>query len=366
MLQINDLKRHNSAIELEIRDAVSRVIDSGWYVMGPEVLKFEEEYAAYLGCTFAVGVGNGTDALEIALRALDIGAGDHVATVANAGMYSTTAILAVGATPFYVDVDVATMTMDPAALRETLKDGDVKAIIATHLYGQMANMSQICSIAASNNTPVIEDCAQAHGARSLGRSAGTWGDIGCFSFYPTKNLGALGDGGALVTSNETHAVKIKQLRQYGWTQKYHVGIPGGRNSRLDEIQAAVLRVKLRYLDLWNSSRRSIAKCYSEGLVDLGIVLPGNFSEDYVAHLYVLRFPGRDQLKHDLRSKGIGTDIHYPILDYSQLVCANDFNGFNLPLSKMLNEDILTIPCFPEMKEEEIKYVIENIRTFITN
>jgi len=225
-IPVNDLKRHHDPIAGVLADAVDRVLRSGWYIQGREVAAFEEEFAAYCGARHCIGVANGTDALELALRA--IGAKGEVATVANAGMYSTTAILNAGARPIYIDVDPDTMNMNPAALRP-----EASAVIVTHLYGRLAPIDQFqCGI------PIIEDCAQAHGIR-LGD-----GRVGCFSFYPTKNLGALGDGGAVVTSDYALAARVRALAQYGWTAKYVSSVPGGRNSRLDEMQAAILRAKL--------------------------------------------------------------------------------------------------------------------------
>ncbi len=218
MLYTNDTRRLNDSISKELKDSIQRVISSGWYILGEEVESFEREFADYCGTRHCIGVGNGTDALEIALRALDIGYNDKVACVANAGYYSSSAILSVGATPQYVDVTWETMTMDPICLEQTITKS-TKAIIVTHLYGQMSYMPQIMAVTEKHEIPVIEDCAQAHGAVLKGKKAGSWGGLGCFSFYPTKNLGALGDGGAITTSNEKHEKKIRQLRQYGWGKK---------------------------------------------------------------------------------------------------------------------------------------------------
>ena len=296
-IPINDLKRHHAPLAGELAAAVNRVLASGWYILGPEVEAFEREFARYCGVEHCAGVGNGTDALELALGALGIGPGTEVATVANAGMYSTTAILRVGARPLYIDVDGRSMTMSPAALDAAISggpEGCPAAVIVTHLYGQMAEIEELLAIAGRKNIPVIEDCAQAHGAERAGRKAGSRGKLGCFSFYPTKNLGAAGDGGAVVTADAALAAKVRALRQYGWTAKYRSTVAGAQNSRLDEMQAAVLRTKLPHLDGWNARRREIARLYHRALAGSGVSLPGIDSEtcstDYVAHLYVIRSP----------------------------------------------------------------------------
>jgi dTDP-3-amino-2,3,6-trideoxy-4-keto-D-glucose/dTDP-3-amino-3,4,6-trideoxy-alpha-D-glucose/dTDP-2,6-dideoxy-D-kanosamine transaminase len=346
-LLLNDLTRHTRALSAEIEAAMGRVLASGWFILGPEVEAFEHEFATYIGTTQAIGVANGTDAIELALRAIGIGPGDRVITVANAGMYSTTAILAIGAVPIYVDVNAETMNMNPDALHPK-----ARAIIVTHLYGRMADMPRIMQIAYSAGIPVIEDCAQAHGAAINGVRAGAWGAAGCFSFYPTKNLGALGDGAAVVTSDMDLAHRIRQLRQYGWTSKYSATLPGGRNSRLDELQAAVLRVKLPHLDKWNQRRRAIAASYSQLLK-----LPVMAGPDYVAHLYVIRSPVRDSLRTALASRGIACEIHYPIPDYRQEAVRL---SFDLPVTESCCREVLTLPCFPEMTDAEVAQVAETV------
>ncbi|MDA2923382.1 DegT/DnrJ/EryC1/StrS family aminotransferase [Acidobacteria bacterium AH-259-L09] len=360
-IALNDLKHHNQSIFQEIQIALERVLSRGQYVLGPELESFEAEFASYCGVDHCVGVGNGTDALELALRALDVSRGDKVATVANAGMYSTTAISAVGALPLYVDVDPATMNMDPNALATALS-GNVQAIIITHLYGQMAEMPHLIRIASAAGIPVVEDCAQAHGAHLNGKRAGAWGSLGCFSFYPTKNLGALGDAGGVVTRDLELAERLRMLRQYGWEAKYQSVLAGGRNSRLDEIQAAILRAKLPYLEGWNERRRKIAKAYTEGLADLDLSRPSNFGTDYVAHLYVVSTPFRDQLAADLAGRGVRTEIHYPTPDHLQeSVRGMSSADWDLPVTEQLSREILTLPCFPEMTKVEVEQVIEAVR-----
>lgn len=350
-IPLNDIRRQNAVIGAELQAAAQRVYERGWYILGPEVEAFEAEYATYCGARFCVGVGNGTDALELALRALDLQPGAGVATVANAGMYATTAILAAGLTPVYVDVDANTMNMNAGCLA-AIPPGHVEAVIVTHLYGRMADMPEL--LRAARDVPVLEDCAQAHGAILGSHGAGTWGIAGCFSFYPTKNLGALGDGGAVVTNDERIASRSRALRQYGWNSgKYRSELPGGRNSRLDELQAAFLRAKLPHLDGWNQRRRVIAARYSEAL---GQQAQAN-DRSYVAHLFVTRSPDRDALRAGLRESGISTDIHYPIPDYRQpSVIARFDTVYNLPVTEACCREVLTLPCFPELTNSEVNAV----------
>ena len=363
IVAINDLKRHTKMMLPAIEQAIFRVMASGWFVLGPEAAAFESEFAAYCDTSHCVSLANGTDALELALRALDIGPGKTVLTVANAGMYSTVAILATGAMPVYADILPETLLMDVVDLDRILDQHQVDAVIMTHLYGLLGNVSEIIRCAHTRGIPVIEDCAQAHGAMLRGQRAGSFGDIGCFSFYPTKNLGALGDGGAIVTNHAAIAKKIGQLRQYGWGGKYHVDIQGGRNSRLDEIQAAVLRVMLPMLDQWNVRRREIAELYTKGIVHQGIVTPSIHAEEYVAHLYVIRTLKRDSLKKYLMEVGISSDIHYPIPDFAQSSCCRMFEGVHRPATSSACLEVLTLPCFPEMTDEEANKVINRINSW---
>jgi dTDP-4-amino-4,6-dideoxygalactose transaminase len=345
VLLINDIRRQNESIRTEIERAIARVLEAGWDILGPEVQHFETEFASYCGVADCVATGNGTDALELALRALGIAPRDSVATVANAGMYATTAILAVGANPVYVDVDPATMLITADGLRAA---GKVNAAIVTHLYGQMADMPGLlaCGI------PIVEDCAQAHGAVLDGRAAGTWGSAGCFSFYPTKNLGALGDGGAVVTNSSAIAGRLRSLRQYGWTSKYVSDVAGGRNSRMDAIQAAILRSKLPHLDRWNKRRRAIARQYDSAF---GFARPSGPS--FVAHLYVVRSRRREEIRTRLKARGIATEVHYPIPDHRQ---GSVTSAARLPVTDQLCSEVLTLPLFPEMTEAEVERVIESV------
>lgn len=356
-IPVNDLKRHVAGFADEVRDVLTRVARSGWYVLGQELEAFEAAFAGYCGAQFAIGVGNGTDALELALRALDVQPGDKILTVANAGMYSTTAIRAVGAVPFFVDIDPATMLVSHDAFVAALRTKP-RAAIVTHLYGRMAEMGAIGAAAHQAAIPVVEDCAQAHGASRNGLKAGTFGAIGCYSFYPTKNLGALGDGGALLTSDAILARRLRSLRQYGWSSKYTVELGGGRNSRLDEIQAAVLSVLLPRLDGWNARRRGIASMLSRGILHSAVRPAPEGGEEFVAHLYAVRTPARDSLRAHLKKRGIDTDIHYPIADHRQQPLADAYRDVRLPATETAAREVLTLPCFPEMTDDEVTQVIE--------
>lgn len=360
---INDLNRHTQPIQTALSAAIERVLRSGWFVLGPEVKAFEEEFAGYCGASHCVSLANGTDALELALRALEIGPGKTVLTVANAGMYGTAAILATGALPVYADILPDTLLMDVGDLRRILDRQPVDAVIVTHLYGLLADATEIVRLAHARKIPVIEDCAQAHGAMLRGQKAGSFGDIGCFSFYPTKNLGALGDGGAIVTGRANLAERVRQLRQYGWSGKYHADLAGGRNSRLDEIQAAVLRVMLPLLDGWNGRRREIAARYTEKIAHPAVIAPAIHTEEYVAHLYVIRTTRRESLKQHLAEAGIPSDIHYPVPDYAQASCRRLFGDTDKPATSLACAEVLTLPCFPEMSDNEADMVIDRVNSW---
>lgn len=337
--------------------AIRRVIDRHWYVLGEEVAYFEREFAKYVGVETCVTLANGTDALELALRGLGVQQGDQVVAVANAGFYGSTAIHAIGAVPLYVDVDHKTLTMSVSALAKALERRP-KAVIVTHLYGQLADIESLLRIAGEAGVPLIEDCAQSHGAVRNGKQAGSFGRIACFSFYPTKNLGALGDGGAIVTNDVDLAGRVRMLRQYGWSQKYQVTAAGGRNSRLDEIQAAVLREKLPHLAKWNSERRHIAQRYNEAFASLPITRPCSTGEDYVAHLYVLRVKDRQSFREFLKERGIATDIHYPTPDHRQP--AYPFTDVTLDVTESVCSSVVSLPCFPGLTEVEVERVIDAV------
>ena len=352
---LNDLRRVHAPHASALRAAYERVFSRGAFVLGDEVRAFEQDFAAYCGSRECIGVANGSDALEIALRAVGVSAGDRVATVANAAMYSTLAIRAVGAVPTYVDVDEATLTMAPDALR-ALERTAIRAIIVTHLYGRLADMTSIVGHARRRGVPLIEDCAQAHGAAREGTRAGAFGTLATFSFYPTKNLGALGDGGAVTTSDADIAQAVRELRQYGWRGKYRVDRAGGRNSRLDELQAAFLRVQLPSLDDANARRREIVNRYATQIRHRSIRPPPPAGEDCVAHLAVLRTSDREALRAHLSACGVATDVHYPIPDHRQRVMEG--SNVSLPVTERACDEVLTLPCFPGMTQAEADAVID--------
>ncbi len=363
ILAINDLKRHTGTMTQEIEQAISRVVASGWFVLGSEVSAFEEEFAAYCATTYCVTLANGTDALELALRALGIGIENTVLTVANAGNYSSVGILSTGATPLYTDICADTLLLDVEEVTRLLESHQVDAIIVTHLYGLLANIEDVVKIAQAYGVPVVEDCAQAHGASRQGKKAGSFGDIACFSFYPTKNLGALGDGGAIVTSRKDLADRVKQFRQYGWGDKYNVTLAGGCNSRLDEMQAAILRVKLPRLDQWNTRRRNIATHYSKGITNAKVITQKVRGEEYVSHLYVICVVERDALRQHLTASGIPSDVHYPIPDYAQIPYSTFFPDIRLPVTERICSEVLTLPCFPEMTDVEVDSIINCVNSW---
>jgi dTDP-4-amino-4,6-dideoxygalactose transaminase len=355
------------AYQDEIDAAISRTIASGRYILGHEVSAFETEFAAYLGLAQAVGVASGTDALYLALRACDIGPGDAVVTVSHTAVATVAAIELCGATPIFVDVEPETFTMDAARLEETVTEhsGSIKAIVPVHLYGHPAQITNIVGVAESFGIRVVEDCAQAHGAEWKGRKTGTFGDIAAYSFYPTKNLGALGDGGAVVTSDPKLASRVRSLREYGWEQRYVSKITG-TNSRLDELQAAVLRVKLRYLDQDNSRRRKIARYYDEALAGRqGLRLPQASAEaKHVYHQYVVRTAARDSLQAWLLEHGISTLVHYPVPVHQQPAYAGRIKITNsLRETELAAQEILSLPIFPELSAEQLETVTDRVRAW---
>lgn len=347
---------------VDLLGATQRVLDSHWYVLGREVAAFEREFADFVGVARCVSLGNGTDALELGLRALGVGPADRVLLAANAGFYGSTAVRLIGAIPVYVDIDPASYTISVDALASALASAPQppSAIIATHLYGRMADIEAICEVAARHGVPVLEDCAQSHGASRGGRQCGSFGALAAFSFYPTKNLGALGDGGAVVTDDHALADRVACLRQYGWSAKYHVSEPFGRNSRLDELQAALLREKLPHLGRWNAQRREVAKRYNDAFADLGLACPASLGEDYVAHLYVVRVPDRDAFRAALTAKGIATDVHYPVPDHLQGAYAGD-PGAALPATAAACATVVSLPCYPGIPDADVERVIEAVR-----
>lgn len=358
-IPVNSLQRHIAPLAERLAAASRQVIDSGHFVLGPHVQAFEQAFAAYCGVGHVVGVGNGTDALELSLRALGIEQGDRVAVVANAAMYGATAIVACGGTPVFVDIDPATHTMCPESLAAVIAAQAVKAVIVTHLYGRLAAMDALVPLCRQHGIAIVEDCAQAHGAQDgSGRRAGAFGDIASFSFYPTKNLGALGDGGAVATSSEQLATRTRQLRQYGWSAKYTNTLAGGRNTRLDELQAALLLEMLPELDGWNARRRAIANRYASGIRNGLLDLPPTCGPEHVGHLYVIRCAQRDQVRAQLLAMGVQTDVHYPTPDYLQPSLAGKIDATPLPHTEADAASVMTLPCFPELTDAEADVVID--------
>lgn len=347
---------------VDLRGVLAGVIDGQRFILGPGLHAFEQAFAGYHQVAHCVGLANGSDALELALRALGIGAGARVVTVANAGFYASTAIHAIGATPLYAEVDRDSLTLCPLALAQALAH-QPDAVIVTHLYGQMAAMPAIAALCAQAGVALIEDCAQAHGAALPGGKAGAWGDLACFSFYPSKNLGALGDAGAVLTAHADLAHRLRQLRQYGWSDKYHVSLPGGRNSRLDELQAAVLLAKLPLLDAHNAWRRRVAAQYGAAFADLPLRCLASSGPDFVAHLYVVRSPQREALARHLAAQGVGTAVHYPVADHRQSAYPHARLCGPLAVSEQACDQVLSLPCYPGLPDADVARVIAAVRSF---
>jgi dTDP-4-amino-4,6-dideoxygalactose transaminase len=351
------------AHEDAIRAAVDRVLTADSYILGQEVAAFEGAFAAYCGSAHAVGVANGTDALILALRALDIGQGDEVITVSHTALATVAGVIATGATPVLVDIDPVHYTIDPAGI-ETAITSKTRAIIAVYLYGQAADLSAIQAIARHHGLKLIEDCAQATGARLGDKVLGSIGDMGCFSFYPTKNLGGIGDGGMVVTSDQALADRVRRLREYGWNEKreaQEIGV----NSRLDALQAAILGVKLPHLDAGNQRRAAIAAHYDAGLSGLGLTLPAvRPGSLHVYHLYVLACDDRDGLQKQLAVAGVSTGIHYPVPAHLQ----KGYEGRvrlaqgGLAVTTGLVSRILSLPMYPELGDAEVKRIIDTVKS----
>lgn len=356
-----DLKRQVGAIRAEVEAAMAEVLDSGWFVLGRQVEAFEREFAEYLGVSGVVGLGNGTEALRIGLQALEVGPGDEVITVANAGVYAVATIDAVGARPIFVDVDPATHTID-LAQAERAVTARTKAILFVHLYGGAADAEGLQDLAGRRGLKLVEDCAQAHGATWQGRRLGGFGDVATFSFYPTKNLGAYGDGGAIAARDPALVERVRLLRCYGWSRQYYSELKG-TNSRLDELQAAVLRVKLRYLDAWNAARRAIAARYAAGL--RGVEQPvARSASEHVYHLYVVRSGRRDELREHLAERGVGSGIHYPLPAHLQPAYAALGGGAgSLPETERAAAEVLSLPIYPELGPDEVDRVIRVVNEF---
>jgi dTDP-3-amino-2,3,6-trideoxy-4-keto-D-glucose/dTDP-3-amino-3,4,6-trideoxy-alpha-D-glucose/dTDP-2,6-dideoxy-D-kanosamine transaminase len=359
---INDLSRGALGLRAELSAAFERFLESGRYVHGPEHAALESEFAAYLGVRHCIGVASGTDALQLALLAVGCEPGDEILTTANSGGYTAAAARRIACRPSFADVDPATLSLSVSTVEPALTAA-TRAVVVTHLYGLVGDVESIAALCRERGIAVVEDCAQSAGARRNGRRAGGSGDVSAFSFYPTKNLAALGDGGAVVTASEEIADRVRRLRQYGWDRKYDVTLSGGWNSRLDEFQAAVLRIRLPHLDAWNARRREIVRRYAEVLAPEAGRFVAHDGEDYVAHLAVVLAEHRERLRASLDRAGIGTDVHYPTADHRQPAWAGQYAGLSLPVTEYAVEHVLTLPCFPELTDEEVERVCEVLSGF---
>lgn len=364
MIPIMDLRRQYQLLKAELEPAVLSVLEKGAFILGPEVQQFEREIAAYLGAGQALGVASGTDALYIGLRALNIGPGDEVITTAFSYIATSEAIVRTGAKPVFVELDPATFNLDVSKIEEKITP-QTRAILPVHLYGQPVDMDSLMTLAKKHNLAVVEDCAQSMGTEWKGQKVGTFGDVGCFSFFPTKNLGCYGDGGLVSTNNPELADKMKRLRAHGSATKYNHELPGGVNSRLDEVQAAVLRIKLRYIDQWNEQRRTVASQYTERLSKIsGITTPSVIEGgQHVFHQYTIRVDKRriqrDTLQESLKEKDIMAMIYYPIPLHLQ--GAHRELGYTLgdmPITEAAAEEVLSLPIYPELTAEEIQQVCD--------
>jgi len=364
----NDTRRRFAANRKELMTIWQDFLDNGVFVGGPPIVRFEQQFAGFCNAQHCIALASGTDALELALRALGVRRGDEVITVANAGGYTTTACVSIGAIPVYIDVDPTTAQLNVNEIGPSLSS-KTKALVVTHLYGLMNDVSIVRSRLSSLGRPdviIIEDCAQAHGAALAGHQAGSLGDAAAFSFYPTKNLGAVGDAGAVVCSDTEVAQRVGKLRQYGWERKYHSVLDGGRNSRMDPLQAIILSEQLPTLAEANTRRRNICEIYARSL-NPGWKMIYSEGTEFVGHLAVLIAPGsavREDARKILIERGIGCDVHYPILDCDQPAWQSRIRvSGDLHVSRLLTQQILSIPCFSEMTVNEIEQVVDAIRTF---
>jgi len=360
-----NLRKQYESIRFELDEAISRILTKGSFILGAEVVAFEEEFAEYCGVSHAVGVASGTEALQLALQACGVGENTEVIAPAHTAVATISSIEATGASPILVDIDLMRYALDANLLARSITSR-TRAIIPVHLYGCPVDMNPILQFARENNLLVIEDCSQAHGALYEDNKVGSLGDIAAFSFYPTKNLGAFGDGGAVVTGNSKIAEKVRLLRQYGWKEHYISSVKG-INSRLDELQAGILRVKLRYLDNWNLRRQQLAELYCGLLADKELTLPVKpENSSHVFHQFVVRHPRRDELKQYLMEHGIHTLVHYPMPIHLQPAYVRlGYSVGNLPNTELVSREVLSLPLYPELTEEEIKRVCQNVIDFLS-
>lgn len=368
MILFNDFKKKYKIHKKEIDAAINRVLKSGWFILGGELKSFEENFSKYLGVKYVVGVNSGTDAIFLGLKALGIKDGDEVITVANTATPTIAAIRMAGGTPVFVDIDENTINIDPDLIKKTITK-KTKAILPVHLFGYPAEMDKILKIAKKYKLKVIEDSAQAVGARFKNKMVGTFGDVGCFSFYPTKNLGAFGDAGAIVTNNKKIADKARQLRNYGEASKNN-NVIEGVNSRLDEFQAGILNWGLQRLDQWNKKREKLAKLYIHNLQNISAIkLPADSDKFHknVWHLFVIGIRERGQLQDFLLKNKVQTAIHYPKPIYKQPVYKNlGFSDKDLPKTKKTMSEILSLPLNPELEEKQVNYICDKIKFFYAN
>jgi dTDP-4-amino-4,6-dideoxygalactose transaminase len=352
-----DLRAHHAPIARDIDQAIRDVVERGDFIIGAALERFEAEYAAFIGTRYAVGVGTGLAAIELALRAFGVGRGDEVVTAANTFIATVLAIMTVGARPVLADIDPATYTLDPDALAGAITPR-TRAVIPVHLFGQPVDLDAVLAVARRHSLVVIEDAAQAHGARYKGRRAGSLGHAAAFSFYPSKNLGALGEGGIITTDDERAAAELRLLRNYGQRVKHYHAVPG-TNSRLDTLQAAVLSIKLPHLDGWNASRRRHASAYSRrlgGRVRTPVAAGGR---EHVYHLYVIETGERDAVQQRLRARQVDTGIHYPVPAHLQPACASlGYKAGDFPVTEAAAARMLSLPMFPELTEAQIEYVCD--------
>lgn len=363
MIPFVELNTQFKGIESDIRSAIDRVFESGWFVLGKELEAFEREFAEFLGVGHAVGVGSGTDAIQLGLMACGVARGDEVITVANTCVPTAAAIVASGATPVLVDADPVTLTMDSTLVEAAITDR-TRAIVPVHLYGHPCDMGPLVALAKSRGVPIVEDCAQAHGAKYKDIPVGGIGEAGAFSFYPSKNLGAYGDAGAVVTNDEAIAERSRKFRNYGEDERYHHS-SHGINSRLDEIQAAVLRVKLGNLNEWNAARRRLADAYRSGLDGLPITLPTEADwAGHCYHLFVIRTPKRDALRAHLAAQDIGTQLHYPVpLHLQEAFAWLDRPRGSFPVAEAAADEVLSLPMYPELSEDSVREVCRAVSDF---
>jgi dTDP-4-amino-4,6-dideoxygalactose transaminase len=355
-----DLRRQTRACEAELDEAIGRVLESGRYVFGEEVDAFERDFAGFCTAGFAVGVASGTDAITIALQAVGVEPGEEVITAANTCVPTIAGIEGAGAVPVLADVDAQTCTLDPDRLEEAITDR-TRAVVPVHLYGQCADLGRVLEVARAHELKVVEDCAQAHGAEYARGRAGSHGHAAAFSFYPTKNLGAIGDGGAVVTSDPGVAERARLLRNYGERERFE-HVLRGRNSRLDALQAAVLGAKLPFLEPWNERRREIAGRYTDVLAGSDVLAPvEDIGRHHVYHLYVVRAPDREQFRSELAQRGIETAVHYPIPVHRQPAYRDlEPPGRSLAVSERLATSIVSVPLYPELTDDEVEYVAESL------